>query len=128
MSAYFFVGNDVIQRSQNLLDVFWLTSNNFYLNGFFVSKSTSDTIVSPTESTHKPWPRNNKKREGPGNTPKNEPYRKNVPAQRGRGQVDRRPRPRGGAVNFSVGGAQDTGLVTNFNMFWDGKGGTSTRY
>lgn len=53
--------------------------------------------------TQRPWPRNNKKREGPGSAPKNEPGRKNVPAQRGRGQVDRRPRARGPA-GYLVGG------------------------
>lgn len=60
------------------------------------------------ESTCKPWPRSNKKREGSGNVPKNEPNRKNAPAQRGRGQMDKRPRARG-ASNFAVGGAQNTG-------------------
>ncbi|XP_063620423.1 E3 ubiquitin-protein ligase RNF10 [Cydia splendana] len=58
-----------------------------------------------TELTHKPWPKNNKKREGPGSAPKNEPNRKNVPAQRGRGQIDRRPRARG-APNYALGGAE----------------------
>lgn len=62
-----------------------------------------------TELTHKPWPRNNKKREGSGSLPKNESYRKNVPSQRGRGQMDKRPRTRG-TTNFAVGGAQKTGL------------------
>ncbi|KAI8434765.1 hypothetical protein MSG28_003282 [Choristoneura fumiferana] len=55
-----------------------------------------------TELTHKPWPRGNKKREGPGSAPKNEPNRKN-PAQRGRGQVDRRPRARGIPGSFMGG-------------------------
>ncbi|XP_039746928.1 RING finger protein 10 [Pararge aegeria] len=62
-----------------------------------------------TETTHKPWPRNNKKREGSANLPKYDPSRKNVPSQRGRGQMDKRPRTRG-APNFSVGGAQNTGI------------------
>lgn len=59
------------------------------------------------ESTPRPWPRNNKKREGPGSTPKNEPNRKNAPAQHGRGQYDRRPRPRGSG-GYHVGGTQNT--------------------
>ncbi|XP_047988721.1 RING finger protein 10 [Leguminivora glycinivorella] len=58
-----------------------------------------------TELTHKPWLRNNKKREGPGSAPKNEPNRKNVPVQRGRGQIDRRPRARG-SPNYAMGGAE----------------------
>ncbi|XP_034840552.1 E3 ubiquitin-protein ligase RNF10 [Maniola hyperantus] len=62
-----------------------------------------------TESTYKPWPRNNKKREGSGNVPKNDPIRKNAPSQRGRGQMDKRPRTRG-TTNFAVGGAQNTGI------------------
>lgn len=62
-----------------------------------------------SESTHKPWPRNNKKREGAGSAPKNEPYRKNAPAQRGRGAVDRRPRARG-LPGYNVGGAQNAGI------------------
>ncbi|KOB72656.1 RING finger protein [Operophtera brumata] len=41
--------------------------------------------------------------------PKNEQYRRNAPAQRGRGQVDKRPRPRGD-TGYAVGGAQNTGL------------------
>lgn len=65
-------------------------------------------VVFFIELTHKPWPRNNKKREGSGSLPKNETYRKNVPSQRGRGQMDKRPRSRG-ATNFAVGGAQNTG-------------------
>ncbi|RVE47989.1 hypothetical protein evm_007397 [Chilo suppressalis] len=62
-----------------------------------------------SESTHKPWPRNNKKREGQGSSSKNEPYCKNAPAQRGRGPVDRRPRTRG-PPSFNVGGAQNARL------------------
>lgn len=60
------------------------------------------------ELTHKPWPRSNKKREGPGSVPKNEPCRKNMPSPRGRGQMDKRPRTRG-TTNFPVGGTQNTG-------------------
>lgn len=63
-----------------------------------------------TEVTHKPWPRNNKKREGSSNTPKNESSRKNVPSQRGRGQMDKRPRTRGGS-NFSMGRTENTGYA-----------------
>ncbi|XP_049867448.1 RING finger protein 10 [Pectinophora gossypiella] len=74
------------------------------------SRASAIDCKKSTELTHKPWPRNNKKREGPNNAPKNEPNRKNVPAPRGRGQVDRRPRPRGGPSNFLVGGTQNTGL------------------
>lgn len=73
------------------------------------SRASAIDCKKSTEVTHKPWPRNNKKREGPSSAPKNEPYRKNAPAQRGRGQVDRRPRPRGPA-NYAVGGTQNTGL------------------
>lgn len=57
--------------------------------------------------THKPWPRNNKKREGSGAAPKNEPYRRNVPPQKGRGQIDKRSRPR--EPTFNVGGTQNAG-------------------
>ncbi|KAM3963048.1 LOW QUALITY PROTEIN: E3 ubiquitin-protein ligase RNF10 [Aphomia sociella] len=62
-----------------------------------------------TDLTHKPLPRNNKKREVPNNTPKNEPYRKNAPTQRGRGSVERKPRARGSSSNF-MGGTQNTGI------------------
>ncbi|XP_063821938.1 E3 ubiquitin-protein ligase RNF10 [Ostrinia nubilalis] len=72
------------------------------------SRASAIDCKKNTDLTHKPWPRNNKKREGPAGAPKNEPYRKNVPAQRGRGAVDRRPRPR--PTGFNVGGAQNTGL------------------
>lgn len=60
------------------------------------------------ELTHKPAPRYNKKREGPASAPKNDPARKNGPAQRGRGQMDRRPRARG-SPGFAMGGAEITG-------------------
>ncbi|CAK1545237.1 unnamed protein product [Leptosia nina] len=73
------------------------------------SRATAVDCKKSSELTHKPWPRNNKKRETSGNLPKNENNRKNTPAQRGRGQGDKRPRPRG-ANNFVVGGAQNTGL------------------
>ncbi|CAH2086249.1 unnamed protein product [Euphydryas editha] len=62
-----------------------------------------------TESTQKPCLRNNKKREGPGIIPKNEPGRKNIPSSRGRGQMDKRPRTRG-TTNLPVGGTQNTGI------------------
>ncbi|XP_023939632.2 RING finger protein 10 [Bicyclus anynana] len=62
-----------------------------------------------TESSYKPWPRNSKKREGTANVSKNDLSRKNVPSQRGRGQMDKRPQPRG-TTNFSVGGTQNTGI------------------
>ncbi|XP_041977256.1 RING finger protein 10 isoform X2 [Aricia agestis] len=55
---------------------------------------------------NKPWPRS-KKREGSSNQPKNEPYRKNVLSSRGRGSMDKRPRPRDGP-NLFMGGAQNT--------------------
>ncbi|XP_075969810.1 E3 ubiquitin-protein ligase RNF10 [Anticarsia gemmatalis] len=67
------------------------------------SRASAIDCKKNTELTHKPWPRNNKKREGPGSAPKNEPYRKNGPPQRGRGQVDKRPRARGPS-GFPVGG------------------------
>ncbi|KAJ0180660.1 hypothetical protein K1T71_004064 [Dendrolimus kikuchii] len=74
-----------------------------------------------SEVTHKPWPRNNKKREGNGTTPKNEPYRKNTPSQRGRGQIDRRPRPRG-PTDFAVGGTQNPGQTCDLYLkFFDYK-------
>ncbi|KAL0842268.1 hypothetical protein ABMA28_014408 [Loxostege sticticalis] len=73
------------------------------------SRASAIDCKKNTELTHKPWPRNNKKREGPSGAPKNEPYRKNVPAQRGRGAVDRRPRARG-PTGFNVGGTQNTGI------------------
>ncbi|XP_059056973.1 E3 ubiquitin-protein ligase RNF10 [Achroia grisella] len=62
-----------------------------------------------TDLTHKPWPRSNKKREGPNSAPKNEPYRKNTSTQRGRGSADRKPRPRGPS-GFVVGGTQSAGI------------------
>ncbi|KAI5632095.1 zinc finger, c3HC4 type (RING finger) domain-containing protein [Phthorimaea operculella] len=75
------------------------------------SRASAIDCKKSTESTHKPWPRNNKKREGPGNAPKNEPYRKRgAPAAGGRGQVDRRPRARGGPASSFMGGAQNTRL------------------
>lgn len=73
------------------------------------SRATAVDCKKNTELSHKPWPRNNKKREGLGNAPKNEPYRKSGPSQRGRGQVDRRPRTRGSS-EFSVGGTPSTRL------------------
>lgn len=73
------------------------------------SRASAIDCKKNTELTHKPLPRNIKKREGPNSTPKNEPYRKNVPAQRGKGQLDRRPRPRG-STNNTVGGTQNARL------------------
>lgn len=68
--------------------------------------------------TNKPWPRNNKKREGPGSAPKNETSRKNVPSQRGKGQFDRRPRPRGSGT-YAMGGTPNTRyrVLKNKNPF-----------
>lgn len=71
--------------------------------------SAIDCKKNTAELTHKPWPRSNKKREGPGSVPKNEPCRKNMPSPRGRGQMDKRPRTRG-TTNFLVGGTQNTGI------------------
>ncbi|KAH9637901.1 hypothetical protein HF086_013387 [Spodoptera exigua] len=73
------------------------------------SRASAIDCKKNTESTQKPWPRSNKKREGPGSAPKNEPSRKYAPAQHGRGQFDRRPRPRG-STGYHVGGAQNTRL------------------
>ncbi|XP_032513294.1 E3 ubiquitin-protein ligase RNF10 [Danaus plexippus] len=73
------------------------------------SRASAIDCKKNTELTHKPWPRNNKKREGPGATLKNDPYRKNVQSQRGRGQMDKRPCARG-TTNFIVGGTQNTRL------------------
>ncbi|XP_053625855.1 E3 ubiquitin-protein ligase RNF10 [Plodia interpunctella] len=73
------------------------------------SRASAIDCKKNTELTHKPWPRNNKKREGPNNASKNEPNRKNVPTQRGRGQVDRRARARGSS-SYVVGGTANTGL------------------
>ncbi|KAJ8725786.1 hypothetical protein PYW08_003969 [Mythimna loreyi] len=67
------------------------------------SRASAIDCKKNTDLTQRPWPRSNKKREGPGNAPKNEPSRKNVPTQRGRGQVDRRPRTRG-PTGYPVGG------------------------
>lgn len=67
------------------------------------------------DSAHKPLPRYNKKREGPPSAPKNEPYRKNVPAQRGRGQVDRRPRARGSS-GYAMGGMENTGYDNTYYL------------
>lgn len=58
------------------------------------SRASAVDCKKNSDLTHKPWPRNNKKREGPGGTPKNEPFRKNVSVPRGRGSGDRRSRPR----------------------------------
>lgn len=63
---------------------------------------------------HKPWTRNNKKREGNGTTPKNEPPRKNVPTQRGRGQVDKRQHTRG-TTGFTLGGTQNSRIEDDDN-------------
>ncbi|XP_047021297.1 RING finger protein 10 [Helicoverpa zea] len=71
------------------------------------SRASAIDCKKNTDLTQRPWPRNNKKREGPGSTPKNEPSRKNVPAQRGRGQVDRRPRARG-PTGYPMGGTSNT--------------------
>lgn len=71
------------------------------------SRASAIDCKKNTDLTQRPWPRNNKKREGPGITPKNEPSRKNVPAQRGRGQVDRRPRARG-PTGYPMGGTSNT--------------------
>ncbi|XP_021185047.3 E3 ubiquitin-protein ligase RNF10 [Helicoverpa armigera] len=71
------------------------------------SRASAIDCKKNTDLTQRPWPRNNKKREGPGSAPKNEPSRKNVPAQRGRGQVDRRPRARGPA-GYPMGGTSNT--------------------
>ncbi|XP_045491398.1 RING finger protein 10 [Colias croceus] len=73
------------------------------------SRATAVDCKKNSELTHKPWQRNNKKRETPGNAPKNENYRKNIPAQRGRGPADKRPHAHG-ANNFVVGGTPNTGL------------------
>lgn len=73
-----------------------------------IEDDKSNKIIYFLDLTHKPWPRNNKKREGAGSAPKNEQYRRNAPSQRGRGQVDKRPRPRGD-TGYAVGGAQNTG-------------------
>lgn len=73
------------------------------------SRASAVDCKKNTDLTHKPWPRNNRKREGSNNTPKNEPYRKNALSQRGRGPVDRKPRPRGSS-GFLVGGASSTGI------------------
>ncbi|VVC92685.1 unnamed protein product [Leptidea sinapis] len=61
------------------------------------------------ELTHKPLPRNNKKRETSASNPKNENNRKNLSTPRARGQLDKRPRPRGSA-GIALGGAQSTGI------------------
>uniref|UniRef100_A0A2A4JAK1 E3 ubiquitin-protein ligase RNF10 n=1 Tax=Heliothis virescens TaxID=7102 RepID=A0A2A4JAK1_HELVI len=71
------------------------------------SRASAIDCKKNTDLTQRPWPRNNKKREGPGTAPKNEPSRKNVPAQRGRGQIDRRPRARGPA-GYPMGGTSNT--------------------
>ncbi|XP_013196029.2 E3 ubiquitin-protein ligase RNF10 [Amyelois transitella] len=71
------------------------------------SRASAIDCKKNSELTNKPWPRNNKKREGPNNAPKNETNRKNAPAQRGRGQIDRRPRARG-TSGYVVGGTQNT--------------------
>ncbi|CAF4938198.1 unnamed protein product [Pieris macdunnoughi] len=73
------------------------------------SRATAVDCKKNTELTYKPWPRNNKKRETSGTVPKNENYRKNLPVQRGRGQVDKKPRSLG-ANNFTVGGAENARL------------------
>lgn len=73
------------------------------------SRATAIDCKKNPDSTHKPWPRNNKKREGLGSAPKNEPYRRNLSAQRGRGQVDRRSHPRGNP-GIPMGGTQNTGV------------------
>ena len=73
------------------------------------SRATAIDCKKNPDSAHKPWPRNNKKREGTGSAPKNEPYRKNVPSQRGRGQVDRRSHPRG-CPGYPMGGTQNPGI------------------
>ncbi|CAK1581700.1 unnamed protein product [Parnassius mnemosyne] len=72
------------------------------------SRASAIDCKKSTELTHKPWLRNNKKREGSGAAPKNEPFRRNPPSQRGRGQIDKRSRARG--TNFIVGGTQITGI------------------
>ncbi|XP_026724633.1 RING finger protein 10 [Trichoplusia ni] len=71
------------------------------------SRASAIDCKKNTELTNKPWPRNNKKREGPGSAPKNETSRKNVPSQRGKGQFDRRPRPRGSGT-YAMGGTPNT--------------------
>lgn len=58
----------------------------------------------------KPWPRQNKKREGNGTTSKNESNRKNPTFQRGKG-CDKRPRARSG--DGFLGGKEDTRLADN---------------
>ncbi|XP_072943437.1 E3 ubiquitin-protein ligase RNF10 [Epargyreus clarus] len=72
------------------------------------SRTTSIDCKKSTELTHKPWLRNNKKREG-NNVQKNEPNRRNVVPQRGRGQIDRRPQNRGASSSL-MGGTQNTGI------------------
>lgn len=89
------------------LYVFSITKYNFLKFTFCLDFLCN---YSYAELTHKPWPRNNKKREGPGATLKNDPYRKNVQSQRGRGQMDKRPCARG-TTNFIVGGTQNTRCV-----------------
>ncbi|XP_026494880.1 E3 ubiquitin-protein ligase RNF10 [Vanessa tameamea] len=73
------------------------------------SRASAIDCKKSTELTHKPWPRSNKKREVSGSIPKNEPNRKNIPSQRGRGQMDKRPRARGSA-DFIVGGTPNARL------------------
>ncbi|CAG9114655.1 unnamed protein product [Plutella xylostella] len=74
------------------------------------SRASAVDCKKSAELTHKPAPRYNKKREGPASAPKNDPARKNGPAQRGRGQMDRRPRARG-SPGFAMGGAEITGIA-----------------
>ncbi|XP_014370570.2 RING finger protein 10 [Papilio machaon] len=71
------------------------------------SRASAVDCKKGTELTHKPWPRS-KKREGSGTASKNEPFRRNQPPQRGRGQIDKRSRVHG--ANYIVGGTQNTGI------------------
>lgn len=78
-----------------------------YLTFLCVPKFCDYILNYYIDLTHKPWPRNNKKREGSGAAPKNEPYRRNVPPQKGRNQIDKRSRTR--EPTFNVGGTQNAG-------------------
>ncbi|GBP14516.1 RING finger protein 10 [Eumeta japonica] len=75
------------------------------------SKALAVDCKKSSELTNKPWPRHNKKREGPGGTPKNDPFRKNAISAKGRGNIDKRPRVRG--PTGLVGGVEVTGIAEN---------------